>query len=685
MLTNRGMFLLLLFTVMVGGSAEAAKPPVSGVCGSAGGTSMTTMPTTNLCTAGTASAVTGSGPWTWTCKGSSGGKTASCEALLGSGSGGGGSGIVPSASNAAANWSSAGMLSVGGIPNRTTVCATVSALGGGQDDTTDIQNAVNACPVGDVVMLAAGTFTIAEGNYVLINKAITLRGAGPGSTVVQRTTGAKLGSDNPGSNPSPLILLGPEEYNNNQTATALTADVAGGASSVQVASTAGFSVGQIVYLDEASGAAWQTDPEGLGQIWAAPDFRVVWMKHNPAQGFDDFSSGEYPYQSGTAGCWFSNCDRPTSEIKRISAISGNTITFDTPVTISYRVSHQAQLYYWATQPTENAGVESLTVSGGDDNNITFSWCAYCWAYRVENTLWLDDGFGINYSFRVQLEQVYVHKAVWPVPGGGGYAISLANGSSEILIENSISVQANKVMVARASGAGSVVGYNYMDDGFISGAEEAGADAWQEIGLNGSHMVGSHHMLFEGNYGFNMDSDDTHGNSIYHTFYRNYATGYRRQFTDYLNNTDVDDINNLPGPSNGPLRAAGAMAYTYWMTWVGNVLGTSGHTSGWVYQSGAQGTPGIWMLGWYDVSPYRTDPEVATTAYRDGNFDYLTNSVTWASGAHSLPNSLYLTQKPAFFSAGSGYTWPWVNPTGSPQLYTNPAKARYDAGTPFTQP
>ena len=92
-----------------------------------------------------------------------------------------------------------------------------------------------------------------------------------------------------------------------------------------------------------------------------------------------------------------------------------------------------------------------------------------------------------------------------------------------------------------------------------------------------------------------------------------------------------------------------------------------------------------MLGWYDVSPYRTDPEVATTAYRDGNFDYLTNSVTWASGAHSLPNSLYLTQKPAFFSAGSGYTWPWVNPTGSPQLYTNPAKARYDAGTPFTPP
>ena len=667
-----GVPLLLLFSVVASGSAGAAKMPVSGVCGSASGTDLTSAPTADLCTAGAASAVIGAGPWTWTCSGSNGGRTSSCEALLASP-------ILPLTSNASANWRSAGMLSVGGIPNRTTVCATVSPLGNAQDDTTDIQNAINVCPPGEVVMLTAGAFTIAEGNFVLLNAGITLRGAGPGVTILQRTDGAQLGSDAPGANPSPIILVGPQQYNNNQTATALTADVAGGAYSVQVASTSGFSVGQIVYLDEASGAAWQTDPEGYGQIWASPDFRVVWMKHNPIQSFDDFAADEYPDQAGTAGCWFSNCDRPTAEIKRIAAISGNTITFDTPVTISYRVSHQAQLYYWATQPTENAGVEGLTVSGGDDDNLTFAWCAYCWAYQVESTAWLDDGFGIDDSFRVQLEEVYVHQAVWPVPGGGGYAISLAGGSSEILIENSISVQANKVMVARSSGAGSVAAYNYMDDGFI-----LGSDAWQEIGLNGSHMVGSHHILFEGNYGFNMDSDDTHGNAIYHTFFRNYATGYRRQFTDYLDGVDIDDANNLPG-GNGPLRTAGAMAYTYWMSWIGNVLGTPGHTSGWVYQSGPQGTPSIWLLGWYDNPPYLTDPNVAATAYRDANFDYLTNSVAWASSAHPLPNSLYLSQQPAFFSAGSGYTWPWVNPTGAPQLSTLPAKARYDAGTPFTQP
>jgi hypothetical protein len=395
----------------------------------------------------------------------------------------------------------AGMLSVGGIPNRTVACATVSPLGAGKDDTANIQNAVNNCPLGQVVSLLPGPFTIAEGNYVLLNKGITLRGAGAGVTTLQRANGARLGSDAPGSNPSPIIIAGPQRYNNNDISTALTVDAVQGTNSVQVASTAGFSVGQIVLLDEASGAGWQPDVIWSDmQIWAAPDYRVVWQKHNPYyQYVDDFDASTYPYTSGSAGCWFSKCDRPTNEIKQITSISGNTITFDSPITISYRVSHQAQLYYWQTPHARKVGIENLTVSNGDDGNIQFNWCVYCWAQNVEDTLYLNDGFRMNFSFRVQLEGVYIHNAVWPVNGGAGYNISLAWGSSEILIENSISVLANKVMVVRSSGAGSVVAYNYMDDGYINGS-----DSWAEIGLNGSHMVGGHHILYEGNQSFNID-------------------------------------------------------------------------------------------------------------------------------------------------------------------------------------
>jgi hypothetical protein len=590
--------------------------------------------------------------------------------------------ILPKDSDASANWQMAGMLSLGGIPNRTTICATVEPRGSDKDDTGAIQNAIESCPEGEVVSLSAGRFAIAEGNLVLIHRGITLRGAGPDVTILTRKGGAKLGSDQPGNNPSPLIILGPQRYNNAMMATLLTADVKHGSVSVDVASTQGFSVGQIVLLDEASGAGWQPDVEGLGSIWASSDYRVVWQKHDPPQQYlDDFGADEYPYQPGSAGCWFSNCDRPTAEMHRIATISGNTITFDSPATISYRTSHNAQLYSFQTPLTEQAGLEQLSIEHGDDDNVDFSWCAYCWASNVESTLWLGAGFSISNSFRVELNAFYVHKPVWPVPGGGGYNISLANGSSEILIWNGISVLGNKVMVGRSSGAGSVTAYNYMDMGF-----DGGTGAWQEVGLNNSHMVGSHHMLFEGNYSFNIDSDQTHGNAIHNTFFRNYTTGFRAKFKDYLGDAVVDDFRQQS--TNGPLRTASAHAYSYWNNFVGNVLGMPGRMKGFIYGdkvlSNGNWPPQILMMGWDDQPNQVYDPQAIATNLVDGNYDYKTLSVKWASTGqkHTLPNSLFLTQAPAFFT---GFAWPWVDSTGSTKLYTLPAKARYDAGAPFAQP
>jgi hypothetical protein len=149
---------------------------------------------------------------------------------------------------------------------------------------------------------------------------------------------------------------------------------------------------------------------------------------------------------------------------------------------------------------------------------------------------------------------------------------------------------------------------------------------------------------------------------------------------------IDDTN----AGNGPIRAAGAAAYSYWHTFVGNVLGVPGKTNGWEYQvsSGVlMSHPTIWLLGWDDWSPYPIDPNVAATTLRHGNYDYVTNSVKWDPNIsdHTLPQSLYLTQKPAFFDAGRGYTWPWVDPVGATKVYELPAKVRYDAGTPFVQP
>jgi hypothetical protein len=579
-----------------------------------------------------------------------------------------------------------GMMAAGGIPVRSTVCATLTPRGGARDDTAQIQGAINACPAGHVVQLAAGTFIINSGNFVLINKGITLRGAGPGQTTLAKTDGAKP-FPQPGAiiSPSPLIVVGPAVYGSTTndpagvvSSTELTTDAIRGAYAVTVASAAGFSPGQIVLLDEASNAGWRTDPLGRGEIWASSDWRVVWQKHNPAlRDVDDFAADAFPTTPLSAGSWFSRLDRPTAEVKEIASVSGSTITFTTPIHISYRSGHAAQLSRYEYRHVKNAGVEDLKLIGGDGGNLAFRWAAMSWVRNVENTVWIGEGFSIYSSFRIELREFYVHDSAWVQPGGGSYAIGLSFGTAEVLIENGISVRANKVMVARSAGAGSVVGYNYMDMGYINYN-----GAWIETGLNASHMVGPHHVLFEGNYAFNADSDDTHGNSIYHTFFRNHLRGIRAPFTNQKGGATIDDATQA---DNAPKRCAGLMAYSYWMSFIGNVLGAPGQMDGWVYETTltANYKPAIWMLGWETV----TDTQVSATALRHGNFDYVTNTVKWdpAIKNHTLPKSLYLTQKPAFFYAGSGHTWPWVDPVGATKLYVLPAKARYDAGTPFTQP
>jgi hypothetical protein len=196
-----------------------------------------------------------------------------------------------------------------------------------------------------------------------------------------------------------------------------------------------------------------------------------------------------------------------------------------------------------------------------------------------------------------------------------------------------------------------------------------------VGLNGSHMVGSHHMLFEGNLSFNYDSDDTWGGAVAMTVFRNHLSGRRR---DYPNGDNV--------------RAAGLMFGSWWHTFVGNVMGEAGRMDGWIFEDPGDGTyghstskwgnrPTIWKLGYapgaWDQSP---DPRVRSTVTREGNFDYVTNTVRWDHGPQQLPDSLYLSGKPAFFG---DLPWPWVDPTGAPKVYTLPAQRRFESPVPST--
>lgn len=731
-------------------------------------------------------------------------------------------GILPPYNDAYANWNIAGLAKVGGIPTRNAVCATVTPSGitnppQANDDVARINVAITSCPLGQVVMLASGTFTISQTETVLINKGVTIRGSGScnnagfpycstyinvydGAVIYVTGGGCAVNSAGPstsGCSGLPPFLMAHQQYNNwwsgcsynvdsCSNAIELTADAAQGATTVQVASNTHLSVGQWVMIDEASGAGWLPDPitaEG-GQVWGSSDAlnssgspargNVIWQKHNPSVAFvDDYGSGVYPYQLGTLACDWTFCDRPTEEIKLISAIEPGpcpcVVTFDSPLTTAFRKSgsisfngavsggtlittgdsctltvgqivdgagmpngnyvtavnscrngagnytlsagglsiasepmigaaHQARLY-WQTNTNSltpipfitNAGLENVSINRPGSACVQMINTAYSWVKNVDCKYWFQGAFKVIASARDQVTRNFAENGADNENTGVEYAIDQESGSTEILFDDNISVLGGKAMVARAAGAGSVVAYNDFDETYYLLASTS--DAWIEIGVNGSHLGTPHQTLFEGNFGQNLDSDNTHGASQYMTYFRNWGAGYRSAFT---NPSTGKPVNDATSSGNGPLRGAGPMGYSYWFAYVGNVLGTSGLSTaanGW--RNLCSDNRCIWYSGWANwassAGAYLTDTNLATfgnSAYilRHANYDYLGNTAVYASGySHTLPNSLYVASKPAFFSAGKGYTWPWVNPIGAPQLFTLPAKARFDAGTPFIQP
>ena len=696
-------------------------------------------------------------------------------------------GVLPFYNDANANWRMAGMQSVGGIPNRTTICGSVlTPLGGGMDDKPQILTAINNCTPGQVVQLGVGRFLIGESETLNVEKGITIRGCtqtsncatsamtddcnassgtsangtvGTGAnftgspycaTILDSSawgavvSGANIAANNGcnlnGCVPNPVITLGlgyPESANNSWTTpTTLTADAAQGDTKITVASVSGFSVGQWVLLNQGNNPSFQADPAAGtgyatgGMVYASPDFlnstgsslvdgkqsatnRLAWQLHSPTITGDECGTVAscFVFCAYTQSLCSTTDGYVVNEIKKIIAINGNTITFDSPLTIAFQTSLVSRLY--APTPlafVQNVGIENLTIHGASSGGVVFNVCAYCWAKGVESDTWFGGGMSSTYSARIEINKSFIHHYVHPASNGAEYGINLQT-TTEAYIVNNISVLNGKGMVMKAGGAGSVVAYNYMD--MIPGVPPT----FVELGANGSHLAGSHHMLFEGNWSHNLDDDSTHGSAFYHTRFRNLGTAIRSPYLYYFSGqsnsgfTITDSAgSNCNGNSSGcgVLRAAGVQEYNYWHAFVGNVLGVSGVTvAGNAFQlnaqfsnNGANQNPGIWLLGWRDVVPQPVDPNGTTWTFRHGNYNYFNSSIQYDAGTpdHNLPNSFYLPAKPSFFTGAScAYPWPPVTPAGASQLPSPtgpgacttssgfPAKARFDAGTPFVQP
>lgn len=513
--------------------------------------------------------------------------------------------------------------------------------------------------------------------------------------------------------------------------TTIAANVSQGTTTIQVASTTNFTVGMQVMIDENIPTTSVADPTGYGCCGTGGPIQVS---------SDLFSSSATPATLRLAALDTAEIpnyallpQRLNEEIHQVASIGAGpcpgascTLTFDDPITLDFHTAQDARIYWPTLNGSVNgfiqqAGLENLSITRGTGNfgGVGIEFCAYCWVKGVDSGGWSNGAVNTFDAFRTQIEFSYFHLGYCLINSGCEYPIGLSERTTEALVQNNIDVLGGKGMVGRAASS-NVIGYNYVDITFYSTTSSGIGDWFQEFGANGSHFAGSHHWLIEGNWTYNCDNDNTHGNVTYHTFFRNWCTGVRSNFTDpSINQTVSDGSGTAWQPSGstpfftatGPavVRAAGPMAFNYWMAYVANVLGTSGVTTtgnGWIYQINTEAGPGqtnrgMFARGWVNGgAATNSDPNLIASAspayiFQNGNYDYVNAAVAdnAAGFSQAFPNSLYLASKPAFFSAGTcTYPWPWITPTSAPFEQPNscsgsglPAKARWDAGTPMVQP
>src|SRR5438067_822479 len=502
------------------------------------------------------------------------------------------------------------------LPQRTTICATVSVGG-------NIQSAIDACPAGQVVQLAAGTFTVSA--TVTLTKGVVLRGAGSqgapsGTTIVKSGGGTVLAI---GTDRDSICYGG--------TAYALAATGAKEATTLPVgAAAANFHAGDLALVDAVDDATIQ--------------------------------QGDCTYLKRVSGRSASQ----RVEVKAVDA-AGGTLTLGSPLHWTFPVGspYLGQITPVTRALTRWAGIEALRIQGGTNSSyngamaggIDISNAAYCWVKDVQT-----DGtnagmhIALTGTYRCVVRDSVIHHSANYGFGTDCYGIVIRCGSAENLIENNVVRFMNKPILFNVSGGGNVVAYNYADNSWSTPA------TWQEVNID-SHCAFPHMELMEGNWAPHMGASTTHGNAGYLTYLRNYASSkFASPAVVGSNVTQTGNVTSLEF-DGGDLG----------MNVLGNVLGTAGwsttydaHTSGplAIYQTGAAGS------GAADIA--------FTSLFRHGNFDTVNNAVIWDPGtsSHSLPNSLYLGGKPGWWPAAT--PWPWAGPDLSPMVGTLPAKQRSDA-------
>jgi hypothetical protein len=537
------------------------------------------------------------------------------------------SGII--APDRAMDWSGAGV--PGGIPARTTVCATLSPGA----TATQINSAISACPAGQVVMLNAGTYTLSSG--IIFNRSnITLRGAGADRTKLHvngTSSGCGLfynsairmcaASANIGSGGGSQGGPGPDHV------ASWTGGYAKGNSAITLSDTTGLQVGSTIYLDQLNDSS-----DGY-----------------PASGDIYMCEGTSPC-SNEGGNSYARPNRVQVQISRVTAINGNSVTVSPAVYLPNFRASQSPGAWWANPGNvlQNSGIEDMSVdfTGGGQTGIEMVNNTGTWVRGVRMIFNGGPGSFVFHvlvvnGFRVTIKDNYLYGPT--VQGNTQYAFA-PHVSGSFLFENNILHRNVSAITPNDPVSGSVYAYN-----FVTGTHYTGPGVIL-------HNAGDMMNLYEGNNMSSFHGDSIHGTHVFGTLFRNHLDGYA----------------NNPATMFPLATAILLQANNRFFNLVGNVLGDAHFDTYQVLENdNGDAIYGFGWEGWGGGTYLSTDPNVARTTLRWGNYDTVTRSARFDASevpsgirsyanqvpaSQSLPASLYLSAKPSYFGSRP---WPPIGP------------------------
>lgn len=586
------------------------------------------------------------------------------------------------------SWSGAGV--IGGIPSRTTIYKTLqaSSYGNGSNDASSaINSALSSCPSGEVVLLGSGTFKVASTIHVPSN--VTLRGSGPQSTILNMT-GTGIGVEFGGNVPP----YGTNAISSTNSVAISAGDSKGSSSLTVTGSLSGLAPGSLIWLSELNDSSVPVTQYGGAGV-------CTWC------------------DGGMGGI------RSLGQIARVTSVSGNTIGIDPAMNTTYSSSLKPLVILVTNSPTHDAGVESLQMYDnhtGLTANFGLEATYNCWINNVESNYSDADHVDLDYSTHDTVSDSYFHDSFVHTSGSTDSELALRNFSSACLVQNNVFRRLHVSVMFEWGASGNVVAYNYMDGNFDQNSLNV---IMTPISFHGAHPE---YNLLEGNVAAMTDEDSIWGSSSDNTYFRNWFTGSILVCTP-VNNTRATiqcspvgtegasgvnawwayqadrplELNylstaaNIAGNVIGSSQLLSQMKMTKMIVWsksadrayegmaYGYSLGFGGGGAGDTGTASKCGTSG------YPAAPWCSDnSESYTLGIIQGDYSYADGSTNWGYGGytdpnssdHTLPSSMYLGAKPAFFGSTA---FPAIGPdvTGgndtSGHVHYIPAQVCYTEG------